>query len=146
MENKIEETDLTDTEARIAALAVHLECDVDDISEASYGENTFDAEGGEYMVLTDDEADQRAADYIKDSLWAFNASFLSGETGIDESVFEAIQNNGKCESNNDAIASCIDDIDSFVESAISADGRGHFMSSYDGEENEEGEYFIYRVN
>lgn len=34
--------------------------------------------------------------------------------------------------------------------AIRADGRGHFMSSYDGEENEEiveGEtFYIYRIN
>jgi len=58
-----------------------------------------------------------------------------------------------CESNNDTIYNLIeklDDIDSFVSAAISADGRGHFMSSYDGNENEETvngiTYYIYRIN
>lgn len=104
----------------------------------------------DYYVFTDVEADEKATEYIKDSLWAFNASFLSGETGIDEDVFKAIQDNGKCESNNTAIESCIDDMDSFVEAAIGADGRGHFLSGYDGNENEEtveGEtFYIYRIN
>jgi len=44
----------------------------------------------------------------------------------------------------------LDDIDSFVDAAISADGRGHFMSSYDGNENEEEvngtTFYIYRIN
>ena len=105
---------------------------------------------GDYLVLTDSEADEKAAEYIKDTLWAFNVSFLAGETGIDEEVFKAIQDNGKCESNNDAIESCIDDMESFVEAAISADGRGHFLAGYDSEENEEtieGEtFYIYRTN
>jgi len=106
--------------------------------------------GNDYLVLTDSEADEKAKEYILDSVWAFNASFLAGETGIDEEVFTAIQANDRCESNNSAILRLIDDEDSFVESAISADGRGHFMNSYDGNENEENvfgdTYYIYRVN
>ena len=35
-------------------------------------------------------------------------------------------------------------IDKFVDDAIDTDGRGHFISSYDGEEVEAEEYFIYR--
>lgn len=44
---------------------------------------------------------------------------------------------------------------SFSESAIAADGRGHFLSSYDGEENEvsaediDGNpvtFYLYRTN
>jgi hypothetical protein len=138
-----------DQDERAAALAAFLECDIDDVSEASYGDNQYDAEGAEYLVLTDSEADERVAEYIKDLLWAFNPSFLAGETDIDEDVYTAIANNNKCESNNDAIMALVKStcgIDSLVESAVSADGRGHFMSSYDGEENEQGEFFIYRTN
>jgi len=44
----------------------------------------------------------------------------------------------------------IEDMDSFVQDAISADGRGNFLSSYDGDEQEikiDGEYFYsYRAN
>jgi hypothetical protein len=123
---------------QVKAVCNELSCAPEDLER--YIENS------DYMVLTDDEANEKAAEYIKDSLWAFNADFLAGETGIDQSVFEAIQNNGKCERNNDAIASCIDDMESFIESAISADGRGHFLSPYDGEEIEVDDLYIYRLN
>lgn len=104
----------------------------------------------DYLVLTDEEADEKAKEYILDSLWAFTPNFLSSATGVHEDVFIAIQNNGKCESNNDAILSLVDDEDELVEEAIRWDGRGHFMSHYDGCENEETvngvTYFIYRQN
>lgn len=110
-------------------------------------------EDGDHLVLTDEEADEKAAEYIEQSLWAFIPSFLADETGLFVEVFEAIQGNGKCESNNDAILSIIEKtcgLDEFVKSAISADGRGHFISHYDGKENEEtvnGEtFYIYRTN
>ncbi len=151
VETETEETN--DTNPRILALAKFLEIDAEEVSESTYDEKQFDAEGGEYLVLTDSEADDRAAKYIKDSLWAFNASFLAGETSIDQDVYDAIIKNDKCESNNDAMLSLISStcgIEDFVKSAISADGRGHFMSSYDGEENEaevNGEtFYIYRTN
>lgn len=125
-------------------------CDPSDI--VVLYDNTISLDGAEYLVLTDDEADQAGADYVKESLWAFSASFLSGETGIDETVFTALAD--KCEGANDAIRSIIDGscgIDSFVESALSADGRGHFLNHYDGEENEhsvgnDDYYYLYRTN
>ncbi len=139
-----------EVDERIAALAAFLECDPDDIAKTPWGTfNYANLEHGEYEVLTDSEADDRAKAYILDSLWAFNPSFLAGETGIDEDVYQAIANNGKCESNNDAILSLIKgtgDVDDFVDSAIGADGRGHFLNTYDGEENEQGDWFIYRAN
>ena len=58
-----------------------------------------------------------------------------------------------CEGANDFIESLIEKtcgMDSFIESAISADGRGHFISSYDGNEEEIsvfGKYiYVYRIN
>ena len=33
-----------------------------------------------------------------------------------------------------------------INEAIEVDGCGHFVATYDGEENEMGEYFIYRLN
>jgi len=120
-------------------------------SDAEFDGNSVSEGRIEHLVLTDDEANAAAADSIEQSLFAFNASFLAGETGIDQSVFAALAD--KCEDANDAIRSIIDGTcgwDTFVESATSADGRGHLLSSYDGEENEfsiGGEYFyIYRTN
>ncbi len=60
-------------------------------------DDSYDAD---YLVLTDSEAEEKAEEYIKESLWAFNASFLSNVTGFDISIFEAIQANDKCEGNN----------------------------------------------
>ena len=113
-------------------------------------------EDGDYRVLTDEEADEAAAEYIGESLWAFNSSFLAGVTGVDEEVFKAIAANDRCEDNNEAIRRLVgDDYESLVEQAISADGRGHFLNTYDGEENEinlfevtgQNEYlYVYRIN
>lgn len=132
---------------RAAALAKFLGCEIDEVDAARYGENVYEYGRAEYLVLTDDEADKAARDAIADSLWAFNASFLASETEFDEEIFSAIQ--PRCEGANDAVRRLIDKscgLDSFVDAAVSADGRGHFLSGYDGEENEAGEYFIYRVN
>ena len=105
----------------------------------------------EYLVLDDDEADAACREYIKDSLWAFNPSFLAGETGIDQSVFEALAS--QCEDANPALRSIINGscgFDDFVKTAISTDGRGHFLSMYDGEECElsvnGAEYYLNRTN
>lgn len=136
---------------KITALQKYLELSPDEFSEVNEGhdENTFSYGNQEYLVLTDSEADEKAAYAINELLWAFNPVFLSCETNIDASVFKAIQANNKCESNNPAILSIIVGtcgIDSFIASAISADGRGHFLAGYDYEENEEGDFFIYRTN
>lgn len=106
----------------------------------------------EYIVLTDDEADEKAKDYILESVWAFNKDFLNGHSeaiaDMDKEVFSKIQE--MCESANKTILRLIDDIDHFIEDAISCDGRGHFLSSYDGEENEikidDQWFYIYRTN
>ena len=140
----------TTTEQRIAALAKHLGCDVADISESTYGENTFDAEGGEYLVLTDDEADEVAEREVRESLWAFNADFVASHTknGLSDECIKAIaEMQGRlCESASPVIEALIEDMDHFISDAISSDGRGHFISRYDGEEAEEGAFYIYRTN
>jgi len=131
---------------KVIALASFLDIDPGEIEEG-YDSNNFEADGCEYMVLTDSEADEMAREYIEQLLWAFNPSFLSGETGLPEEMFSALQD--KCEGANDAFLQVIEQscgLDSFVETAIGVDGRGHFLNTYDGEENEQGEFFIYRTN
>lgn len=106
---------------------------------------------GLFLVLTDEEADARARQYIEESVWAFNASFLAGQTGLPESAFEGLSK--QCEEGNEPIMQMIQatcGIDSFVEAAISADGRGHFLARYDHEEREFNNgrmtFYIYRIN
>lgn len=134
---------------KFEALANFLEVEVEEV-EQGYNEFTFEAEGGEFLVVTDNEADQFAADEIKESVWAFNTNFIiehSSALDFDEEseeIVKAIQE--KCEDGNKAILKLIDDLDEFVEDAVRYDGRGHFLAKYDGEENEEGNYYIYRTN
>jgi hypothetical protein len=101
-------------------------------------EMTEALDSGDYSLLTDSEADRRAREYILDSVWAFRASFIAAHArdGVTEEVIQSIQANDKCESNNPVILALIKDVDAFVDDAIRSDGRGHFLSSYDGEEIE----------
>lgn len=118
----------------------------------------------DYLVLTDEEADEKAAEYISEYMWAFNISFLtcymSEETAeFAEEILKPIQE--KCESGNEAVKALINwryNKEQIIEDAISADGRGHFLATYDGNENEEtvlvypkGDtanqtFYIYRLN
>lgn len=96
---------------------------------------------GEYLVCSDELANSHCRGQILDSLWAFRPSFLSGITGLDSTVFEKLS--ALCEDANDAVAALVKatcGIDHLVEQAIAADGRGHFIASYDSDEHE------YRVN
>ena len=105
--------------------------------------------GEDYLVLTDEEADDMVRDYIEESAGMFTPSFLSGFTGIDEEVFKVLQEKGDMAA-YDAIRSLIQDFDGFVEAAVQADGRGHFLAMYDFNEHEvtvnDTTYYIYRVN
>ena len=132
-----------DTEAIV--LAAHLGVDIDD------AEHYIEVE--DYLVLTDEEADEAVREYIEETVWAFNPSFLSVHTGVDEEIFEALA--GRCEGNNESFKRMIKDFDYFVDDAVSCDGRGHFLAGYDHEENEvtyksidnnTTTYYIYRRN
>lgn len=119
------------------------------IEECKYNDDMFsvDSLDTEFYVLTDDEADEKAREYILDSVWAFNKDFLSCHTGVDSDIFELLQD--KCESANEPIKAMIKDIDGFVADAIVSDGRGHFISFYDGVEHEvdlnDETFYIYKT-
>ena len=129
--------------AQEIALAYHLNNDSPDYDDAYTG-----ISNGDYLVLTDEEADEAVREDIDGMVWAFNPSFLSVHTGVDEYVFESLVDN--CEANNDSYKAMIKDFDYFVEEAVRTDGRGHFLASYDHKENvikfNGVEYYIYRRN
>ena len=136
---------------KVKALAKYLDCDPEDIAEGypSYGDfMTLEYGGEEYLVLTDEEADEACSDNIYQSVWAFNAGFIIDHSNLPYDAADMITGfqESKCEDANDTILALITDFDEFVEDAISADGRGHFLSGYDGDEVEAGKYFIYRLN
>ena len=109
----------------------------------------------EYRFLRSDIADSKAIEYIKDLVWAFNPDFIiqhSKALDYDNAslkIIEAIQ--AQCENGNEAMLRLIDDFVDFADDAIAADGRGHFLSAYDGKERDldapyESSYFYYRIN
>lgn len=133
--------ELTD---QAAALAIHR------------GEITYDAivdaqneiDGEDYLVLTDEQADERCKEEIEEMVWAFTPSFLQAHTGVDADAIKKIQE--MCEGANEPLTAMIKDFDYFVEDAINGDGRGHFLAGYDHEENyvtyNGTTYYIYRRN
>lgn len=136
---------------KIQALADFLDCTPEEICQ-SYSEGYFEFEKEEYRVLTDGEAHDAARDSILDTLWAFKGSFIQAHSNLSDKAVKAL---GKacgelCEDANDLVKGVIKDLDHFVTDAIKADGRGHFLSSYDGKENTEKvegvQFFIYRQN
>lgn len=138
------------TNEKINALVEFLGVDQEEISISSYNDNLFEYGNQEYLVLTDKEADQEAAEYIRESVWAFNPDFIISHSSVldydkpSEQIIKAIQD--QCENGNNAMIKLIDDMKDFIQNAIDCDGRGHFISHYDGEENEEGKFYIYRIN
>lgn len=137
----------TATDPRIEALARYLGVGIEDVT-SGYGENSYEVGRETYWVLTDAEADDLCADQIKDQLWAFRASFIASHTrnGLNSQCIRALEKmQGElCEDAGPIIEALIEDMDRFISDAISADGRGHFLASYDGDEHESGEFFIYR--
>ena len=130
--------------------------DVDIVEAWDEDSKQFSVFGREYFVMTDKEADEATAEYIKESLWAFNADFILshceqfGNTSVRE-FEEAAKAVAKmqetlCESANPIVAALITDIDDFIRDAVMNDGRGAFLSSWNGCEEEENGFYIYRNN
>ena len=143
---------------KMADLAEYLGINQSEIRQG-YDENHFETDDAEYLVLTDEEADKATRDEIESLLWAFRPDFILKKTGFSDKLsagewtamkaaLEEMQHK-TCESCNEFIKGLINGtcgLDEFVTAAIEADGRGHFLAYYDGEENEQGDSFIYRVN
>ena len=136
-------------QAKANALAKHLGIDVTDIEVTEYDNATFEVNGEEWLVLDDGEADQQCDEQIKDTLWAFRPEFLQNYTlaGIEAREIRAIIGD-RCEDANEAITALVKDaFPELVEDAVALDGRGHFLSPYDGEEVAlENDFFAYRTN
>ena len=122
----------TDNEEKIKALAAHLECNPEELSEERYdhyGMPIFSLGSQEYSVGTDDEAD---------TAW-------DGE--LDNYIEECIEPEMKKLTLAGNLASYVTfDRDAWKRDAR-FDGRGHALSRYDGEEIElDGDFYAFRLN
>ena len=133
-----------------------LDCDIDDVECLTYdhyGLKIFSNGGEEYAIGSDEEADKAINQYMQDSVWTFRPEFIASHTkaGATNGIIKAITAlQESCEDCNEDLKSLIENLDNFIEDAVSADGRGMFLSPYDSEEQEikiDGEYFYaYRLN
>ena len=148
-------TEILEKDPKKLAVAKLWEVDYDDIDEEKhthYGLQVFSCGSKEWAIGDDSECDDAVAEYIKDSAWAFNSDFIASACNIPELDKALVHYQEKaCESANPMILALINKtcgLDEFVEQAVSADGRGHFLASYDGEEQESfcGKFFIYRIS
>ena len=134
---------------KIESLAKFLNVESETIEANNDGE-TFEHDGSEYLILTDEEADAKCRDYVENTAWAFKAEFIASHTrnGLNSAAIKAL---GKmqvelCENANELVLALVEDVNAFFQDAVRSDGRGHFLSSYDGEEVESGEFYIYQTN
>ena len=136
---------------KIAELAEYLGCNADEIEVSYWNDLIFEYGNQEYLVLTDEEADEHVKNYILDDLWAFRAEFIIDECGLDPCCADSLRKMQEtcCEGCNELIRALIDGscgIDTFIYDAVACDGRGHFLGSYDGHENETKHFYVYRMN
>lgn len=117
----------TNTQTAIEALASFLSVDVSDIPEEScthYDLPIFSIDGAEYAVGNEEEAyyawDQALDSYFDDCIQP-ELDKIPGNLGKYFDL-EAWKNDAR------------------------HDGRGHSLAPYDGDENKEGDFFIYRIN
>ncbi len=139
-------------EQQLLEVKKYFQCEADEIEHIE--DDTYIVCRDEYIICDDERADRLTADYIHDSLWAFNASFICNFIdGLDElqceegmeAVIKIFQEQ-KCESANPVILRLVgNNLEALIQDAIMADGRGHFLSSYDCEEVEiTGDLYAYR--
>ena len=151
-----EEFNAGELNLKARALADFLEVGLEEITEGTHYNDSLACNGAEYIVLTEEQADARAKEEILNSLWAFNTDFIISHcknyNDMDQCEFDSAVESLRyaqekcCEGANGLVFALIDDIDEFVEDAINADGRGYFLAVYDGVEDEQDGFYIYRVN
>lgn len=96
---------------RLNALAIHLGVEVEDLNISSYNDQVVEYDGEEYLVVTDDEADDLWDESLDDYL--------------EECIYPELPNHLRNYFNDEA-----------WKRDARFDGRGHSLSSYDGEEND----------
>jgi hypothetical protein len=113
---------------------------------------TWSVGNKDWLVCSDATADHLFADQVTDSLWSFRPEFLAGETGLPVEAFKCLATLG--DNGNAAVIALVKatcGIEALINSAEQADGRGHMLSGYDGEELEvrvsgRKTWYVYRTN
>lgn len=117
--------------------------------------DNFDLE--DYLVFNDKQATKYCKECILETLWAFNTDFIASFLDLNNWEYNSFIKNFKklqseiCEDCNIIVKKLLGNkLNEFIKEAIKIDGRGHFVSSYDGIENKfyynRTYYYIYKIN
>ncbi len=116
------------------------------VTELEAHNDDFEVDGVRFIaddVILDVLVDELGSDDY--CLGCFNANFLAGVTGIDQNVFEAMQEAEAYEAVGKLIKS-LDKLEEVASEYVSADGYGHHFNRYDfGEEELEVNGKLYHV-
>lgn len=114
----------------------------------NYIKNEFNT-SNDFLILDDDTRDEYAIEFIQESLWAFNSSWIQDflKEGIELETDQIEKITGNLYEDANEIIKNITDWKTMIHDACSIDGHGHFLSSYNGGEYEfsyDGvDYYIY---
>ena len=110
------------------------------------GFDEIETPAGDFMVLTEGEAQARAQEYITETLWAFRPGFLARFIPMHPESIDRMQK-ALNDDANPAFLAMVKDLNRLCFEAIQEDGRGHYLASYDGDEIKlPGGFFAYRIN
>ena len=113
---------------------------LEDVTELS--ENCFQLDGAEYVVLTDEEADEAAKDFI--------LKFFDECVGYQFYNSPDKQEKERNKRLWEEHVKQFHDTEKYFQWVIDSDGRGNSLATYDGDENEAEyngvTYYIYRTN
>lgn len=117
------------------------------VRDSHWGLPVLVINGDEYAVAaTEQQAFDACCESIEDTLCYFSPAFLAEQTELPVEIFEALSNAGF--EDNEVYKDLIERVTSivnFADEAISYDGMGHFLASYDLKERMIGDYRLYRI-
>jgi hypothetical protein len=144
----------------IKALSEFLEVAVNEVKQGDYDCQLY-YDNSEYLVLTDEEAQEQASQKVKESLWSMDTDFIMSHVRVFRALEETdyasyirvrddlskMQDNDKIyEQVNEFVETAVDNLDEFVNDAIEKYGRGYFIADNDGIESEHNGFYIYCVD
>ena len=134
-------------------LANHLGCDINTIKNSLYKENLFEHENSDYLVLSNEEADEETRKQITDTLWSLDALLIKQyiKTDISTETIEHIQAE-MCPNCIHLLLALMENVDLFYKEIGKKFGRNYFIAFHDCLEHVifefEGNrrYYIYRLS
>lgn len=144
--------------AIVNAILSHNSCDhvYSDVKQlfvdvADNFDNDFnvDFDGREYRIIHNDDLLDIMKDELSSDTYVLGCGsdwFMSDVTGIPVDAIRKIQDADAFEALGIIIANNDEMLTAFAEGIVSHDGAGHHFATYDGMEEEAGEYTVFCVN